>query len=146
MFKSSVFATCLLALFIASGVSAQQPGSSAPVQEKSVTAGRARPNAAYLGISYSIKPAMAPDGSMRLAEHPAITAVAPGSPAAKVGIAVGDVILSANGVDALDPKALFGEAGKVYVLRIRRGSEVREFTVQSTASPGAEATSAPAHP
>ncbi|HEX8394771.1 MAG TPA: PDZ domain-containing protein [Longimicrobium sp.] len=120
----------------AADVAGQQPGSpSAPTQRSVGAAGREGRSAAYTGIGVSGRPAPAPDGTPRWADYPLVHVVAQGSPAARVGILPGDVLLLVNGVDARDPRALFGEPGKVFTIRLRRGTGVREFVVASVRPP-----------
>jgi serine protease Do len=69
----------------------------------------------YLGIS--LEPG---DG------HPAITRVEPKTPAAKVGLKEGDLVLKVNGVAVVEPDQLIKEIGKhkpgeVVALKVRRG-------------------------
>ncbi len=110
---------------------AQQPG---PVGQ-SVTSSRVRPKVPYSGINISMVPVFGPGGTMRWAHHPTIATVDPGSPAARVGLRAGDIVLLVNGRDAREPEAMVGEPGTVYVFRVRRGSAVRDYTVTSTTLP-----------
>lgn len=114
---------------------AQQPSPSATPSAQSAVAGRPRPNRSYTGIKVSGKPVFAADRTLTWADYPVVQTVDQDSPAAKVGIAAGDVILSVNGTDGRDPKGLLGEPGKVFVIRVRRDAAVREFTVRSGQAP-----------
>jgi S1-C subfamily serine protease len=116
-----------------SAVAAQQPAPGA--ERQSVTSSRVRPKVPYSGINLSMVPQFGPGGTMRWAHPPTIATVDPGSPAARVGLRAGDVVLLVNGRDAREPEAMVGEPGTVYVFRVRRGSAVRDYTVTSTALP-----------
>lgn len=111
---------------------AQQPG---PAVGQSVTSSRVRPKVPYSGINISMVPQFGPGGTMRWAHHPTIATVDPGSPADRVGLRPGDVVLLVNGRDSREPEAMYGEPGTVYVFRVRRGSSVRDYTVTSTTLP-----------
>jgi S1-C subfamily serine protease len=75
---------------------------------------------------------------MRSAEPPVITAVAPGSPAERAGLQVGDHILLVNGKDAREPGLLRPRAaGLTFVFRVRRGDALHEITVVSAPNPAA---------
>lgn len=113
---------------------AQEPARTAPNQTQTVSAGRARPRAPYTGMNVGGRPQLTA-GVFRWAEYPAVHTVEAASPAARVGIRPGDVVLAINGTDARDPNTLLGEAGKVFVIRVRRGASVREFTLTSTPRP-----------
>jgi C-terminal processing protease CtpA/Prc len=117
----------------ASGQRAQPPAQQEAVRGESRNAGKT----AYTGLRVRGRPSPAPDGTPRWADYPVVHAVAQGSPAARVGILPGDVLLFVNGIDARDPRTLFGEPGKVFTIRIRRGSAVREFVVASVRRPNA---------
>lgn len=123
---------CALALLsIAAPTDAGAQNTSAPRQTEVLNAPNSYRPEATLGIGLMLKrPYMAPDGRVRFAEYPLVTEVARGGPAERVGIRADDVIVSANGKDAREQKALLPtRAGERFVLRVRRGSEVREFTV-----------------
>jgi S1-C subfamily serine protease len=114
---------------------AQAQASTAAQAHASIAARSRRSNAGYTGFSYGARPRPLPDGTPRWADFPVVTTVDPGSPAARVGIATGDVLLSVNGVDAHDPHALFLGVGTVATFRIRRGTAVREFVLRTIARP-----------
>lgn len=95
----------------------------------------ARRDGAYLGLHVHGLPRPAPDGSPRWADYPAVRSVDAGSPAARVGVAPGDVLVLVNGADARDPRTLFGAPGKVFTLRVRRAGRLREFVVTSEGLP-----------
>lgn len=115
-----------------SAVAAQQPA-----ERQMTTSSRGRPKVPYSGINIAMVPRFAPDGTVKWAYPPTIDTVDPGSPAARVGLRPGDVLLLVNGRDAREPEAMFGEPGTVYVFRVRRGGAEREFTVTSTTRPNA---------
>jgi S1-C subfamily serine protease len=127
--KTALLALAAAASACAPAASGQQPAhpSAAPAGAMTGTA-RSRPDLAYTGINVSGTPVFGA-GTMRWREHPTVRTVSPGSPAEKVGVAAGDVILLVNGTDARDPTTLLGEPGTVFVVRVRRGAEVREFVV-----------------
>lgn len=115
----------------ASGQRAQPPAHQGAIGSVSRNAG----NTGYTGIRVQGRPSPAPDGTPRWADYPVVHAVAQGSPAARVGILPGDVLLLVNETDARDPRTLFGQPGKVFTIRIRRGSAVREFVLASVRRP-----------
>jgi S1-C subfamily serine protease len=131
------FSVPLFAVFawaaLPSSVAAQQPAPGS--ERQTVTSSRVRPKVPYSGINISMVPQFGPGGTMRWAHHPTIATVDAGSPAARVGLRPGDILLLVNGRDAREPEAMLGEPGKVYVFRVRRGSTVREYTVTSTTLP-----------
>jgi C-terminal processing protease CtpA/Prc len=94
-----------------------------------------RGNVAYTGLHVHGLPRPAADGTPRWADYPVVGAVEPGSPAARVGVAPGDVLVLVNGADARDPRTLFGAPGKVFTLRVRRAGHLREFVVASERPP-----------
>ncbi|HEX8319780.1 PDZ domain-containing protein [Longimicrobium sp.] len=119
----------------ASGQRAQPPAQQGSVGSESRNAGKT----AFTGLRVRGRPSPAPDGTPRWADYPVVYAVAEGSPAARVGILPGDVLLLVNGTDARDPRTLFGEPGRVFTIRIRRGAAVREFVLASVRRPAAPA-------
>lgn len=127
-----LLATVTLAA-LPSTVAAQQPAPGTGGQ--SVTSSRVKPKVPYSGINISMVPLFGPGGTMRWAHHPTIDTVDPGSPAARVGLRPGDVVLLVNGRDSREPEAMHGEPGTVYVFRVRRGSAIRDYTVTSTVLP-----------
>lgn len=122
----------LLALSLASAGVAE---AAAQETQNSVGSRSARADAAYTGMRISGRPAPAPDGSPRWADFPVVRMVTPGSPAARVGIRAGDVILSVNGVDARDPRTLIAPPGTTFTLRVRRGNAVHEFVFVGAPAP-----------
>jgi S1-C subfamily serine protease len=89
-----------------------------------------------LGFNYAAQVVMSPDGTPRAADYPVIGVVVEGSPAHTAGVEKGDAILAVNGRDGREP-ALFRkrEPGERYVLRLRRGGEVREVEVVAAPLP-----------
>lgn len=106
---------------------AQEPAGRASVQS---SGGRSR--VPYTGMNISGQPHFE-GGRFRWVTHPRVATVDSGSPAYKVGIRPGDIVMLVNGVDSRVPETMMGEPGKVYVFRIRRGSEVRDYTITSLA-------------
>jgi C-terminal processing protease CtpA/Prc len=69
------------------------------------------------------------DGNVRMRDYPSVKAVVAGSPAARAGLRVGDLIVSSNGRDGRTPPLFEGiRPGTQVVLRIRRGDDEREIT------------------
>jgi S1-C subfamily serine protease len=127
-------AAALFTCALAAAADAQQPAASR-TGKVSVQGAPGRPRVPYTGINVSGRPQFSPGGAFRWATHPTAASVDSGSPAYRVGIRAGDVVLLVNGSDARDPETLVGQPGKVYVFRIRRGTQLREYTVTSTAVP-----------
>ena len=121
----------LAVLALAPPAAAQFTGAMASIS----VASRGHANAGFTGLRVGGRPQPAPDGTPRWADFPVVGGVDPGSPAEKVGIAAGDVLLLVNGANARDPHTLFGRAGKVFTLRVRRGATVREFVLTSVRRP-----------
>lgn len=136
---SLLFVFGFVLLSATAGVAQEKAGSRA--KENPVVGGA--PGGAKgpaLGFSYSGgRMEMLPSGAPRWTSYPKITEIIPTSPAGKVGLAVGDVLLEVNGVDARDPRTLLGDKTQ-FKLRIRRGSTVREFLIDlkpsSASKPG----------
>jgi C-terminal processing protease CtpA/Prc len=128
------FLAAVAILAVAETAHAQQPARTAPNQTVTASVGRARPHIPHTGMHVGGRPQFT-GGVFRWAEYPYVATVEASSPAARVGIRPGDVVLSINGADARDPNTMVGEAGKVFVIRVRRGTGVREFTVTSTPGP-----------
>src|SRR5687768_3039196 len=108
MAKGLCLSLAALALLAAAPAAAQQPGTQGTITATS----RGRSGNGYLGMRLSARPAPTPGGAPRWADLPVVSGVEPGSPAAKVGLAAGDVLVAVNGVDARDPRTLFGQPGK----------------------------------
>jgi len=72
-----------------------------------------------------------PDGHFRMADYPTVTRVDSGSLSARAGFQVGDVLLSVNGKDARQARPFKTDHGeKNWVVRIRRGTEEKELTME----------------
>jgi S1-C subfamily serine protease len=132
MVKRVCFSIAGLAMLaLAPSAAAQIPSAMASIS----AASRGHGGGAFTGMRVGGRPAPAPDGSPRWADFPVVGGVWPGSPAEKVGIAAGDVVLRVNGLDARDPRTLFGRPGKVFTVRVRRGTAIREFVLTSVRAP-----------
>ncbi len=95
------------------------------------------PSRGYTGISFGGTRTLGQDGHYRWADYPTIRKVAVGSPAEMAGLAVGDSILSVNGADARIGKILYvKKVGDTFLIRIRRGDGLHEYTIVSVANPG----------
>jgi C-terminal processing protease CtpA/Prc len=123
-----IFVTLITVVSAADAV-AQASGAPQGQPTASVSATSARRDAGFTGINVRGRPSPAPDGSPRWADYPVVHRVTPGSPAERVGIAVGDVLLLVNGADARDPRTLFIPPGTELTVRVRRGSAMREFVL-----------------
>jgi S1-C subfamily serine protease len=96
-------------------------------------------NRGYTGIHFGGAWTFGADGKPRWADYPKIQALDPNSPGAKAGLAVGDAIVAVNGADSREGKILAAkEPGQTFVVRVRRGEDLHEYTVVSTAKPGTE--------
>lgn len=74
---------------------------------------------------------MRPNGHWGLADYPTVTRVDSGSVSARAGFRVGDVLLSVNGRDVRDARPFRLAPGEVHwVVRIRRGTEEKELTME----------------
>ena len=68
------------------------------------------------------------NGSRSSFDAPTVTFVAPGSNAARAGVAVGDTIVEIDGRDARQPPIFADRTpGREYTLRVRRGGEELEL-------------------
>jgi S1-C subfamily serine protease len=131
-----LFAT-LITLVSAVDAVAQGSGALQRPPNTVVSTSSARRDAGLTGINVRGRPSPAPDGSPRWADYPVVHRVTPGSAAERVGILVGDVLLLVNGADARDPRTLFSPPGTELTVRVRRGSEVREFVLTVEQRPAA---------
>jgi S1-C subfamily serine protease len=74
---------------------------------------------------------MRPNGQWGLADYPTVSRVDSGSVSARAGFQVGDVLLSVNGRDVRDARPFRLAPGEVHwVVRIRRGTEEKELTME----------------
>ena len=90
----------------------------------------------FTGISYSGEVSLDASDEAIWADFPVVAAVAPGSPGAMAGVKVGDAILSVNGADGRKGKPFRPDgAGVSFLIRVRRGSDLLEFTVVSVSPP-----------
>ncbi|HEX8670433.1 MAG TPA: PDZ domain-containing protein [Longimicrobium sp.] len=93
---------------------------------------------ATTGLGLSVRPQPLATGGFRWADYPLVHEVYPGTPAARLGIRPGDQVLSANGVDAREPSATrITHVGQRFALRIRRGKQVRDYTIITVPNPPA---------
>ena len=125
----------LILLAACADAAAAQPGAPPSVSQGQTRSAGVRARVPYTGMYLSGQPRFSPGGGMRWATYPTVRSVDPGSPAAKLGVAAGDVILLVNGTDGRDPESLVGRPGKVYVFRIRRGNSTRDVTITSIPAP-----------
>ncbi len=90
----------------------------------------------YTGIRIGGEIQIGPDGAAG-DTYPMVMDVPPGSPAEAAGIRAGDTILEVDGVDAAKNGVPLGnpEAGRTYVMRIRRGADEREVKVTAVRRP-----------
>ena len=123
-------------LAVCSDVSnAQSTAAAVPVTTVTDTARRAKAPHGYTGYNTSSVVTATLQGTPRTlrSSPPMVTSIAPGSPAAKAGLELGDVILAVDGIDAetVDAGAAMWSffVGAKYVLRIRRGDEDREIVI-----------------
>jgi S1-C subfamily serine protease len=86
------------------------------------------PQPGYTGFDIRMSATIRPDQPPEVSQ-PIISSVHPGTPAARAGLATGDVILDVNGVDSRRGGALFPIVGTAYVVRVKRGDEEREFSL-----------------
>ncbi|MEP6619711.1 MAG: PDZ domain-containing protein [bacterium] len=90
-------------------------------------------NKGFTGLSWGAPITTGPDGAPKWATYPVIRGVAPDSPAAKAGLAVGDSIVTVNDVDARTPRILDAkEGGEKFSIRVRRGGEYLDFAIVAT--------------
>jgi len=77
---------------------------------------------------------MQPDGPPRSVDYPIVSRVDSGSVAARAGLRIGDVLLSVNGKDGREAQLFRLEKGaERWVMRIRRGTEEMELTMEAPA-------------
>jgi len=139
--KASVFISAVFLLAASASLHAQDRAAArgAGLVEPAVLHGPARRPPATLGLGLSLRPKPAADGSLAgWADYPRVHEVYAGTPAARLGIRPGDQILAANGVDARELNATrITHVGQRFVLRIRRGNQVRNCTIVTVPNPPA---------
>jgi S1-C subfamily serine protease len=134
MHRAFLLLLALAACAHAAPAAAQQPVNGSQPMRHARPPGRAP-----FGFGWSIAPHKLPDGRYAL-DYPVIKQVAPGSNAARAGLAVGDVLLSVDGRDTRTSPFFPDQRGGVrYLLRVRRGPEEVELTYVFPAPPPAEA-------
>jgi len=139
--KASVF--FIAAVLIAASASLHAQERAAPQPGTAEVEVRRAPSSVYrppatMGLGLSVRPQPGANGTFRWADYPLVLEVSPGTPAARVGIRPGDRILSANGVDGREPRATrITQVGQRFALRIRRGNEVRDYTIVTVPNPPA---------
>ncbi|HEX8830984.1 MAG TPA: PDZ domain-containing protein [Longimicrobium sp.] len=126
--------TATAAILLAAPAFGQAPAPKA--QQEVVRAPASRRPPATLGLALRARPGRSADGRMQWADFPVVREVWAGMPAARVGILPGDLIISANGVDGRELKAMLPtHVGQRFALRIRRGDEVRDYTLVTVPNP-----------
>lgn len=122
--------------------------AAAPSLRAQTTLSGGRSNAPRIGFGYSGSPQIGANGEIRFADYPVVTKVDSGSAPQAAGIAIGDVILEVNGHDAREGH-LFRDRnpGTRYLMRVRRGTEVREIGFAIPERAGGTSSSEPvSHP
>lgn len=144
--KSPVFISAALLVTASASLHAQEraapqtPGAVITTQPEVVRAPASRGGPpATMGLGLRVRPKPAADGSLAgWADYPLVHEVYAGTPAARLGIRPGDQVLSANGVDARVPRATrITHVGQRFALRIRRGNEIRDYTIVTVPNPPA---------
>lgn len=142
--KASVFINVAFLLAASTSLHAQEraapngAGAGTTQQEVLRAPSSVRRPPATLGLGLSVKPQPIASGGFRWADYPLVVEVAAGTPAARIGIRPGDRIVSANGVDAREPRATrITHVGQRFAFRIRRGNEVRDYTIVAVPNPPA---------
>jgi S1-C subfamily serine protease len=136
-----VFISAALLVTASASLHAQTGGaphvSGVAISDDSVVSSPS-PVPATTGLGLSVRPQPLASGGFRWADYPLVHEVYAGTPAARLGIRQGDRILSANGVDAREPRATrITHVGQRFALRIRRGSKVRKYTLVIVPNPPA---------
>lgn len=125
-----------LAVCLSAPATAQTPVAPAPRIAADST--KPLPTPAFTGFQITVSMLRTDDGKLTFG-YPHILSIAPDSPALQAGMEVGDAIIEANGSDLIkSPYALFPEAGKKLLLRIRRGETEKEVVL--TPLPGRGST------
>jgi S1-C subfamily serine protease len=127
-------ASTFIAAFLvgcASAAHAQTTGQRSP-DEQLITVPSASAARGTTGFDYAYRETiiMRSGTTPRPQTQPRVEKIDPQGPAARAGMAVGDVILSVNGRDAREPR-LFPDKrpGTRYLVRVRRGTVERELTL-----------------
>jgi len=127
-----VLAGCATALCMATTVHAQaaRADSAKPMMTVSGTIPPRVPPRAYLGVTLS----------MHNGGRPFISKVDEGSPAQRGGFAVGDVVLSIDGHDPMEPGPYWpGRVpGRKYVVRVQRADQQLELELVAASPPQAQ--------
>jgi S1-C subfamily serine protease len=130
--------TVVFALALASSAGAQDSTRTITVNGQRMTV-PARPmtpeRQVYTGMAIGGVMAMLSDGKPGWRSYPVVKSVAPGSPAAKAGLVAGDSILTVNGNDARRAAVAAGKPGDTIVLKVRRGTAIRDFRIVTTTKP-----------
>jgi S1-C subfamily serine protease len=84
--------------------------------------------AGWFGVTVSTSGTIDESGAASYTGYPMVTGVEAGSPAARAGVQVKDILLSFNSRDMKNPLALKDllQPGTSFVVRLRRGEEIRE--------------------
>ncbi|HEX8453936.1 MAG TPA: PDZ domain-containing protein [Longimicrobium sp.] len=139
--KASVYLSAALLVTASASLHAQDraaPKGATQEEVLRVPAGSVRRPPATMGLGLRVRPQPLATGGFRWADYPLVHEVYAGSPAARLGIRSGDQVLSANGVDAREPSATrITHVGQRFALRIRRGSQVRDYTIVTVPNPPA---------
>jgi S1-C subfamily serine protease len=110
------------------------PAAGASAQESTVATGRQVKGDIGFGLEFQISQT---SGGMQRTGYPRVSSVRPGSSAQRVGLAVGDLLLSVDGRDTQRTSRWFADAvpGRRYTLRVRRGGTEREIVVEAGSPP-----------
>jgi S1-C subfamily serine protease len=120
-----VMAVCAALLAPAAGASAQE-----------TTAATGRQPKADVGFGLEFQISQTASGMQRTG-YPRVSSVRPGSSAARVGLAVGDLLVAVDGRDTQRTGRWFADAvpGRRYTLRVQRGGAERDLVVEAGPPP-----------